>query len=58
MTSATCMQVPIATAPAASHAAAGATTAGADPCVARAGIVGGSGYTGALLAELLQKPRA
>ena len=25
----------------------------ADPCVASAGIVGGSGYTGALLAELL-----
>ena len=29
--------------------------AGADPCIASAGIVGGSGYTGALLAELLLK---
>jgi N-acetyl-gamma-glutamyl-phosphate reductase len=55
MTSATCMQVPIANAEAVSRAAeAGATTA-SDPCVASAGIVGGSGYTGALLAELLLK---
>jgi N-acetyl-gamma-glutamyl-phosphate reductase len=54
MTSATCMQVPIANAQTASHAVeAGATAAAADPCVASAGIVGGSGYTGALLAELL-----
>jgi N-acetyl-gamma-glutamyl-phosphate reductase len=30
-------------------------SAGADPCIATAGIVGGSGYTGALLAELLLK---
>ena len=53
MTSATCMQTPIATAVAApGPTEAGATTA-ADPCLATAGIVGGSGYTGALLAELL-----
>jgi N-acetyl-gamma-glutamyl-phosphate reductase len=50
MPSATCLQVPITT-----------TTTGespfgvADPCVASAGVVGGSGYTGALLAELLLK---
>ena len=56
MTSATCMQLPIATAEAAPDAAAaGAISAAADPCVASAGIVGGSGYTGALLAELLLK---
>ncbi len=54
MTSATCVQIPIATAEAVLGAAAtGATTAAAEPCVASAGIVGGSGYTGALLAELL-----
>ncbi len=54
MTSASCMQVPIATAQAPAHATeADAPVAGADPCVASAGIVGGSGYTGALLAELL-----
>jgi N-acetyl-gamma-glutamyl-phosphate reductase len=47
MTSATCMQVPTTTETAAQPAGAG------DPCVASAGIVGGSGYTGALLAELL-----
>jgi N-acetyl-gamma-glutamyl-phosphate reductase len=46
MTSATCMQTPIVTATA---------TAADDACVASAGIVGGSGYTGALLAELLLK---
>jgi N-acetyl-gamma-glutamyl-phosphate reductase len=39
------MQSPITT-------AAGAAAV-ADPCVASAGVVGGSGYTGALLAELL-----
>ncbi|NLE22835.1 MAG: N-acetyl-gamma-glutamyl-phosphate reductase [Actinobacteria bacterium] len=33
----------------------GETKAAADACVASAGIVGGSGYTGALLAELLLK---
>ena len=54
MTSATCMQVPTTTTMPARPAAA-AATAGADPCVASAGIVGGSGYTGALLAELLLK---
>jgi len=55
MTSATCMQLPNTTAEAApAHAATGATL-GADPCVATAGVVGGSGYTGALLAELLLK---
>jgi N-acetyl-gamma-glutamyl-phosphate reductase len=42
MTPATCVQTKIT----AAHFAA-------DPCVATAGIVGGSGYTGALLAELL-----
>jgi N-acetyl-gamma-glutamyl-phosphate reductase len=46
MPSATCMQVPTSTTTETSHGAA-------DPCVASAGIVGGSGYTGALLAELL-----
>ena len=35
------------------HARRRADSAAADPCVASAGIVGGSGYTGALLAELL-----
>lgn len=48
MTSATCMQVPTATTETAAQPAGAA-----DPCVASAGIVGGSGYTGALLAELL-----
>jgi N-acetyl-gamma-glutamyl-phosphate reductase len=44
------MQVPTTT------TASGQTPFGAaDPCVASAGIVGGSGYTGALLAELLLK---
>ena len=48
MLSATCMQVPTTT------PTSGQTPFGAvDPCVAGAGIVGGSGYTGALLAELL-----
>jgi N-acetyl-gamma-glutamyl-phosphate reductase len=47
MPSATCLQVPTTT-----TTPAGALL-GADPCVASAGIVGGSGYTGALLAELL-----
>ena len=47
MLSATCMQVP-------TTITTNETPAGpADPCVAGAGIVGGSGYTGALLAELL-----
>ena len=48
MLSVTCMQVPITTT---SEIPFGA----AEPCVASAGIVGGSGYTGALLAELLLK---
>ena len=48
MLSATCMQVPTTT-PTSGQTPFGA----ADPCVAGAGIVGGSGYTGALLAELL-----
>ncbi len=42
MISATCVQTKTA-----------ANDLAADPCVASAGIVGGSGYTGALLAELL-----
>ena len=46
MTSATCMQVPTTTTTVEVEPDAGA-------CVASAGIVGGSGYTGALLAELL-----
>ena len=46
MPSATCLQVPTTTTTENPHGAA-------DPCVANAGIVGGSGYTGALLAELL-----
>jgi len=47
MLSATCRQVP-------TTITTNETPAGtADPCVAGAGIVGGSGYTGALLAELL-----
>ncbi len=59
MSSATCMQVPTTTTtttgsdPLATDGPA-PSTAG-DPCVASAGIVGGSGYTGALLAELLLK---
>ena len=56
MISATCIQTPTI---AADGARAAVTAAGpaasADPCVASAGIVGGSGYTGALLAELLLK---
>ncbi len=53
MTSATCRQTSITAAePVLETAEAGAA---ADPCVASAGIVGGSGYTGALLAELLLK---
>ena len=48
MPSATCMQVPTTT-----TTSAGVQLGAADPCVASAGIVGGSGYTGALLAELL-----
>ena len=57
MTSATCMQPPTATADAAPHSTeAGATTLEVDdPCATCAGIVGGGGYTGALLAELLLK---
>jgi N-acetyl-gamma-glutamyl-phosphate reductase len=50
------MQVPKTTAAGETAAASPASSqpAGADdPCVASAGIVGGSGYTGALLAELL-----
>jgi N-acetyl-gamma-glutamyl-phosphate reductase len=43
------MQVPTTTTATSDRALA------ADPCVASAGIVGGSGYTGALLAELLLK---
>ena len=58
MTSATCVQTPITT-PTAGAAACAAGAAGpaasGDPCIASAGIVGGSGYTGALLAELLLK---
>ncbi len=46
MLSATCMQVPTTTTITGENPAA-------DPCVASVGIVGGSGYTGALLAELL-----
>ena len=46
MTSATCMQVPTTT-------TTGEVQPDAGACVASAGIVGGSGYTGALLAELL-----
>jgi N-acetyl-gamma-glutamyl-phosphate reductase len=46
MTSATCMQVPTTRTTSEVRPDAGA-------CVAGAGIVGGSGYTGALLAELL-----
>jgi N-acetyl-gamma-glutamyl-phosphate reductase len=50
MLSATCLQVPT------TITASGESRFGAaDPCVASAGIVGGSGYTGALLAELLLK---
>lgn len=50
MPSATCLQVPTTT------TMTGESPAGAaEPCVASAGIVGGSGYTGALLAELLLK---
>lgn len=48
MPSATCLQVPTT-----STTPAGVPLGAADPCVASAGIVGGSGYTGALLAELL-----
>ena len=59
MTTATCVQTPITTTAAAGAATGAASAAGpaagADPCVASAGIVGGSGYTGALLAELLLK---
>ncbi len=55
MTSATCMQIPLDTT-AAGHDPSGAgATPAPDPCAASAGIVGGSGYTGALLAELLLK---
>jgi N-acetyl-gamma-glutamyl-phosphate reductase len=50
MPSATCVQVPT------TMTLNGESPFGAaDPCVANAGIVGGSGYTGALLAELLLK---
>ena len=49
MPAATCTQVPTTTTTGESPAGA------AGPCVASAGIVGGSGYTGALLAELLLK---
>ena len=52
MLSATCMQVP-ATTTTTTTAPAGVALGATDPCVASAGIVGGSGYTGALLAELL-----
>jgi hypothetical protein len=47
MTSATCLQT--------TTIATDAPLPAGDPCVASAGIVGGSGYTGALLAELLLK---
>ena len=47
MTSATCLQT--------TTTATETPLAAGDPCVASAGIVGGSGYTGALLAELLLK---
>jgi N-acetyl-gamma-glutamyl-phosphate reductase len=47
MTSATCLQT--------NTIATEAPFAAGDPCVTSAGIVGGSGYTGALLAELLLK---
>jgi N-acetyl-gamma-glutamyl-phosphate reductase len=50
MLSATCMQVPTTT-----DLSGEAPFAAADRCVAAVGIVGGSGYTGALLAELLLK---
>jgi N-acetyl-gamma-glutamyl-phosphate reductase len=53
MTSATCMRLPITTAVTAPDPAESGAAAAADPCVASVGIVGGSGYTGALLAELL-----
>jgi N-acetyl-gamma-glutamyl-phosphate reductase len=50
MSSATCMQVPITSAQ-----TTDVEPAAPEACVASAGIVGGSGYTGALLAELLLK---
>jgi N-acetyl-gamma-glutamyl-phosphate reductase len=50
MSSVTCLQVPTTTTTT-SELPLGA----ADPCVASVGIVGGSGYTGALLGELLLK---
>ena len=53
MTSATCTQTPTTPGALAAVTAAGFAAASADPCVASVGIVGGSGYTGALLAELL-----
>ncbi len=52
MTPATCVQTTPAPTTSA-DAASGHAAVGADPCLATAGIVGGSGYTGALLAELL-----
>jgi N-acetyl-gamma-glutamyl-phosphate reductase len=55
MTSATCMQIPTATAVAGHDSAGAGATSVPDPCAASVGIVGGSGYTGALLAELLLK---
>ncbi len=53
MISATCMHTPPTAAVAGPHSVAAGPSSTADPCVATAGIVGGSGYTGALLAELL-----
>jgi N-acetyl-gamma-glutamyl-phosphate reductase len=55
MTSATCTQLPTTTTDAAQADAATGAASAVDPCVASAGVVGGSGYTGALLAELLLK---
>ena len=53
MTSATCMQTTTTSRESVAAGPAAKAAPGAGACAASAGIVGGSGYTGALLAELL-----